>query len=240
MNTGIWDRVTAPMLVLSPYVLRISRWQWFGDDALATDTPLSIIADEPAHPLFEGIPLDGGASGPWHEFIDRGTNFPNSEVINGGTLLASTDTLAVVAAEWPAGTVAAGPRMFLALGSQEASGTSVAEAGKWESVTELGQRALLNAVAYFTPPLEGGGGSGADPAFRITAAVFDIEFSSEVVTVTFTSEPGKTYRLRRSIDGMVTWTDVPGATVTATGVSTSATDAEAPAAPAYYQVLREG
>jgi len=59
VNSDLWDdEVTAPMLVLTPYVLRSNRWCWFDADGLVDATPEEITADAPGHPLFEGIPLD--------------------------------------------------------------------------------------------------------------------------------------------------------------------------------------
>ena len=52
-NTEFWDEeVTAPMLVLTPYVLRSNRWGWFDANGLADATPEEITAEVADHPLF--------------------------------------------------------------------------------------------------------------------------------------------------------------------------------------------
>ena len=190
-NTDDWDQISAPMMVLTPYVLRANRWGWFDSDTVAGETPLAIVADVSEHPLFEGIPLEGNDSAPWYEEMDRGTSFMDAEVINDGVLIATTDQGRVVAAEWPAGSVAAGARFFLAMGSWENEGDPIAEAGKY-NVTELGERALLNAVNIFVPlvPL-------APPSiFNIMSATLNADRTQ--VTIHWSSRAGESYSIDSS------------------------------------------
>src|SRR5690606_32856335 len=112
-------------------------------------------------------------------------------VENGGTLLATTGEGSIAAAEWPAGTVAAGPRMFLSMGSWEADGSTVDTAGKF-NLTPVGETALLNAVGIFVSS----GTTPAPPAaFAISAVSRDS--ATGAVTVTWPSEAGIVYTLER-------------------------------------------
>ncbi|MEZ5328912.1 MAG: thrombospondin type 3 repeat-containing protein [Verrucomicrobiales bacterium] len=231
-NTEDWDQITAPMLVLSPYVLRANRWGWFDSDTLDGETPFAIIADMPEHPLFEGIPLDNNESETWYEEVDRGTSFMDAEVVNEGTLIASTDAGRVVAAEWPAGTVAEGVRFYLAMGSWEISGDPIDEAGKY-NLTELGERALLNAVNIFVPI-----GNGA-ASFNIMSATLNADRTQ--VTLQWSSRAGESY----SIDSSATlgntsdWNERTDS-VEATGTETSApVTIEAGVSELYFRVRKQ-
>lgn len=149
-NTADWDNITAPMIVMTPFMTRSSHWGWFTGTGLADATPAQMFIEDPQHPLFAGVAVVDNATGPWHIAVDLGTSFATDAVDNGGTLLASTPAGAVAAAEWPADTVASGPRMLLCMGSRELSGADIATAGKY-NLTELGANILLNAVRHYAP-----------------------------------------------------------------------------------------
>ena len=225
-NTEFWDEeITAPMLVLTPYVLRSNRWGWFDGNGLADATPEEITADVPDHPLFAGIPLDDNVSAAWHTEVDRGTSFNTDEVVNGGTLIASSDEL-VVAAEWPAGAVAAGRRMLLSIGSRELDGEPTGESGKF-NLTPLGELALLNAIRIFTP-------EPPTDSFTITEVSYDA--TSQMATITWNSRTNATYAIESTTD-LTTWEEVDDS-VASEGQSTSITLA-APGGELYYRVRLE-
>lgn len=155
-NTPDWNAISAPMIVFSPYVTRSSHWGWFTGTGLADATPAQIYVEAAQHPLFAGIEVVDGVTGPWHIAIDQGTSFPTDPVDNGGILLASTPEGYTAAAEWPEGAVADGPRLLLCMGSREASGSDITQAGKF-NVTELGAQILVNAVKYYSPLVDSDG-----------------------------------------------------------------------------------
>ena len=135
-------------------------------------------------------------SGAWHTEIDRGTSFSTDEVVNDGVLIASSDNL-VVAAEWPAGAVAAGRRMHLSVGSRELDGGGTVESGKF-NLTPLGEIALLNAIRIFTPD------TGPTDSFAITEITRNPE--DQTITLTWTSRANATYSIENSSD-LVTWSE---------------------------------
>jgi hypothetical protein len=227
-STAIWDQLKTPMLVMSPYVLRGSRWAWFPGEELTAGTPAFMALNEPNHALFAGLPVEAGTTGPWHTFVDQETSFMNDLNVVDGTVLATTDAGALAAAHWPPGTVAAGPRLYLAMGAWEAAGSGATNAGNY-NLTELGARVLLNAVALFTAP--------------VTPSRFDIASVSRDpatghVTLTWPSSAGQTFTVERSAD-LVTWSQFPPI-VGGAGATTSFTDQlTAPVPPAlHYRVVR--
>ncbi len=157
-NHAVWDDlITAPLILMTPYNSRSSRWGWFGGEGLIDATPAQIQADQPGHPVFDGLEINVGVTAPWHVAVDRGTSLATDPVINGGTRIASGGG-GVVVAEWPAGTVAAGPRMLFCAGSREPDGSVIGDAGKY-NLTATGAAAFLNAVNYMAglevePPID--------------------------------------------------------------------------------------
>ncbi|MEM7384808.1 MAG: Ig-like domain-containing protein [Verrucomicrobiota bacterium] len=147
-NNETWDTtITAPLILMTPYLSRSNRWQWLDGDGLVDDTPAVIQVNQPDHPVFNNLPAEDGTVGPWHLPVDRGTSFADEPIANGGTVLATTGDGAIAVAEWPNGTVAAGPRMLFSGGSREPDGATIEEAGKF-NLTEEGAGALYNAIVY--------------------------------------------------------------------------------------------
>jgi len=234
VNTDVWDKIRAPVLVMSPYVLRGSRWAWFTTEPTPGETPFTITALEPQHPLFNGIPLDDfNHTEGWYLPIDRGTSFMGDLEVGEGTALAITDAGSLVAAQWPAGTVATGPRFFLAMGSWEETGALLSTAGAF-NVTETGARALLNAVALYTTPIP------PPPVDAAPFAITQITFQGDPrqITLAWPSVPGQMFRVERT-STFAQWnplvTDLPAA-----GTTTQFTDPSPPTDPpaAYYRVTR--
>lgn len=196
-NHEVWDTgITAPLILMTPYLSRANRWGWLDGDDLIDDTPASILAEMPEHPVFQGLVLTDGVSDAWHTPVDRGTSIATEPVANGGTVLASADGNMIVA-EWPADTVAAGPRLLFSAGSREPEDPAdIAEAGKF-NLTATGGRAFLNAVLYMAD-LEGETPPAGDLAIAVTASaggvlvtlsgadVFDVEYSPSLEAGSFT------------------------------------------------------
>lgn len=147
LNNQTWDdTITAPLILMSAYLSRANRWAWLGGDGLIDITASQITVEAPGHPLFSGLDVMDGVTAGWHEAIDRGTSVPTEPIANGGMVLASGDG-SMIAAEWPPGTVAVGPRMLFAAGSREADGANIDTAGQYDLTAE-GEIAFLNAVRY--------------------------------------------------------------------------------------------
>ncbi|MEM7385415.1 MAG: LamG-like jellyroll fold domain-containing protein, partial [Verrucomicrobiota bacterium] len=159
-NNQTWDEtITAPLILMSPYLSRSNRWVWFDGNGLADETPAEITANDPSHPIFAGLTVADGVTGAWHTAVDRGTSLATDAVSNGGTAIATSPSGAIVAAEWPADTVAVGPRLMFNAGSRELDGAGIETAGKFD-LTDEGVVAFLNAVAYIA------GGSSDLPAIE--------------------------------------------------------------------------
>lgn len=151
-NNETWDSLSAPLILMTPYLSRSNRWVWLEGDGLIDDTPATIVAEEPGHPIFHNVDLIDGVSDAWHTEVDRGTSIATDPITNGGTVLASGNGNMIVA-EWPAGTVATGPRMLFSAGSREpADPGAIEEAGKF-NLTATGGQAFLNAVRYMATRL---------------------------------------------------------------------------------------
>jgi hypothetical protein len=232
VNGPIWDQVRAPMIVMSPYLLRTSRWGWIATEAVPGETPFTLTLLDPAHPLFAGVPSDAsGVAEGWYLPIDRGTSFLGSQEVNGGMALAVTDAGSLVAAQWPAGTVATGPRLFLAMGSWELEGAALATAGAY-NVTANGARVLLNAAALYTTPVPPPAGP-----FEITRITHQSD--PRQITLEWPSSPGQSFRVERS-SSLAGWNLLQD-NLPADGATTRFTDALPPASPgpAFYRVLRK-
>ncbi len=199
-NNDTWDtQISSPLILMSAYLSRANRWAWLGGDGLIDDTPETIVAEMPEHPIFQNVVLTDSVSGPWHTAVDRGTSIPTDPIANGGTVLA-TGNGNIIAAEWPADAVAAGPRMLFAAGSREpADPGAIDEAGRF-NLTEEGGQAFLNAVLYMAnqdgEPDPGGGDD--DLAISVSrtangvmvelsgAAAFDVEYSPSLAADSWT------------------------------------------------------
>ena len=176
VNSGHYDpatdwntQVTAPVMVMSGWTLRSSRLN-LTDGTTMVDIagPLTLAANDPSHPVFAGISLDGDNNlvNPFADIIDtngaiqRGTSI-NNNALAGGTLIASSTEAATaggpVIAEWAAGTtvnngdVLAGPRMIFMSGTREADGVTSETAGFFD-LTADGSTMFLNAVSHMSVP----------------------------------------------------------------------------------------
>lgn len=232
VNTSVWDQVRTPMVVMTPYVLRASRWAWLAGEGLSGETPTTLTLLERGHPLFTGVPHDdAGLTEGWYLPIDRGTSFLGAQDLPGGTPLLVSDTGAIVAAQWPAGTVATGPRLFLAMGSWEAEGAPLDTTGAY-NITDTGARVLLNAASLYTTPVP-----PPSSPFEISSVSYQPD--PRQVTLEWPSTPGQTFRVERAA-GLAGWATLQD-NVPADAPTTRFTDTAPPAAgePAYYRVIRK-
>ncbi len=161
-----WNGITAPMLMMTPYLPRGSRWNWVGSEGLTVVAGAPVWeALVPGHQVFFGLPvgvnpqvsaLDGTVS-------SLGTAHMGATVdVGNGTVIArvpGTGEQAIV--EWQAGKefraggpVAAGRRLFFCVGTTESATTPQ---GAF-NLTPVGQQIFINAVNYMlgiAPPEAG-------------------------------------------------------------------------------------
>ena len=132
-----------------------------------TMEPLTLMADDPTHPVFSGVALDGndvvnplGDVVTFNDTLQRGISINMSSVV-GGTVIASSTEAATaggpVIAEWPAGAslnngdILAGARMAFISGSREADGVTSETAGIFD-LSDDGALMFLNAVDHMAVP----------------------------------------------------------------------------------------
>ncbi len=157
-----WNSITAPMILLSPYFSRGSRWSWFDNEDLAGDggTPM-LEAVDAAHPIFYGMELDTKNQVEiYDQTVGTGTvSFYNSFNLGNASLIAKpVGQDWTVIAEWEAGAVyyeggdqiAGGRRLLLCMGTREGVGYG---RGEYNLNTE-GEKLFLNAIEYMLGTLQ--------------------------------------------------------------------------------------
>jgi hypothetical protein len=152
-----WNSVTTPLIQMSAYLVRSSRWKWM-DTGSATNnsgSPAMEVLDL-NHPIFTGVVLDANNV---VEAVDAGvgageTSFAGTLDAGNGTLLAKAVAEAELAwiAEWEAGVefyegagqIPAAKRMMFCGGTQEVGATPQ---GAW-NFTGVGAQVFRNAINY--------------------------------------------------------------------------------------------
>jgi len=153
-----WNAVTTPLIQMSAYLVRNSRWHWL-DSGTATNNsgaPAMQVLDA-SHPIFAGVTLDP------NNVVDAlDPNVGAGETSFCGTLDAGNGALLAQAvgaelawiAEWPAGVefypgagqVAGGKRLYFAAGTQEVDLTPQGAL----NLSAAGEQMFANAIAYMT------------------------------------------------------------------------------------------
>jgi hypothetical protein len=149
-----WNAVTAPMLNLTAYLVRNSRWKLVNSGTNVNITPL-LMAVDPNHPVFAGIELDqDGIVDILDPSVGTGqTSFLTTLDMGNGTLIAQGigGNYAWIA-EWPAGVeyyagagqFAGGKRMMFMAGTQEVGATPQGAL----NLNEVGLKMFANAIEY--------------------------------------------------------------------------------------------
>jgi hypothetical protein len=140
-ETAQWNAVEAPILSLSAYMVRSSRWGWVNATTqVISDALMEVTA--PAHPVFKGLSL--GANNQVDVVTSSIDAFAVVTYSGNGTLLARrADNGQLWIVEWPAGVqfysgsgqTAGGKRMYMA-------------AAPSINLTPEGQTVFLNSVKY--------------------------------------------------------------------------------------------
>jgi hypothetical protein len=151
-----WNGIKTPMIQMTPYLSRNSRWIWYNNSTLSEDggTP-TLVAVDLHHPIFKGINLDAkNQVDIYDQSVGSGTvSFMGVLEQGNGTLLAKAATgTRTIIAEWQAGKVfyaggaqtAAGKRMLFCAGTREGSGFGRGEF----NLNAEGKKMFANAVDY--------------------------------------------------------------------------------------------
>lgn len=155
-----------PMLIMTPYLLRDSRWQMVQSSSI-TDATNPMLVVQPEHPIFDGIELTADNTVEFWSQLGADDNIDLVETTDFGF----ADVIAVEAdreipwiAYWDGETsdgdfydgsftFAGGPRLYLSAGSDDDPNT-------WgeKNITEVGDQIFINAITFLT------GDAGTPPA----------------------------------------------------------------------------
>jgi len=170
-EAAAWNSVETPILIFGGYILRTSRLGYTtGTTMVDTDRVIKLLANDPNHPIFADIALDGDGlmvndyAGivTALDNVQRGVSINNNPIVGGGKLVATVGTSddptvgGMVIGEFAAGTTLAnggadtlsGHRMVFLTGSREQGFTSQG-AGIYDLEAD-GAKLFLNAVNYMT------------------------------------------------------------------------------------------
>lgn len=151
-----WNALTPPLILMSTYLSRSSRWLWFGvtdRESLVSD----VVAVIPGHPLFEGVALDGANTA---VLYTSEVSHVGAAVVSAGTgeIIATLPDGRIAFAYWDTGSgfhtgsgqIAGGPRLLLPTGTNFGSFTPGVDG--IHNLTADGDKVLLNAVDFMSPP----------------------------------------------------------------------------------------
>lgn len=148
---------STPMLIMTPYVLRGSRWGMVPATGIV-DATNPMLVEEPQHPIFDGIELTDGTVEFWSQLGEN----DNIDLVDttdfgfGQVLATDVETESPWIVYWDGesndgdfydGSVAfaGGPRLFLSAGSDDDPNT-------WgeKNITAAGDQIVLNAISFLT------------------------------------------------------------------------------------------
>jgi hypothetical protein len=227
-ETLAWNtRLTAPTIVMSGYIIRLTRLGLATADTPIPDTiaPITLTVTDTNHPIFKGVQFDANNTmvnnfaelQTFNGTTERGISVVTAPLAGAPTILATVGTASdpafggPIIAEWKAGDttgnargdVLGGDRLLFLSGSREHNGLTSDGAGIFD-LTPDGAKLFINAVNYMA------GVTGQPPAPAIA-----VSGNASGLSITFTG----TLEAADSIDGP--WTTLTGVTspypVSATG-----------------------
>ncbi len=152
-ETTQWNSVDTPLILLSGYIPRSSRWQWINSgstEEFSSESMMEVV--DSSHPMFAGVTIENNEVDMIDGTVNDGeVSFISSSDIGNGTLIAQrSDNGNIWIAEWAAGVefysgttqVPADKRMLFTAG-----GSGGQESGSL-NLTEQGKQIFLNAVRY--------------------------------------------------------------------------------------------
>ncbi len=192
-EAAVWNSgVTVPLIQLSAFIVRNSRWLWFNNNVNPVAGGAEMQVADPGHPIFSGITLEANDQ---FLVVEEGgqVNVTGQVDAGNGTVLA-TDPVSgnVWIAHWEegiefypgSGQTAGAPRLWFGAGNND----NDPKGG--ENFTSDGETAFLNAVNFML--------GGASPVLRITEISYDQ--ASGLISVTWNSKQAATYSLFYSED----------------------------------------
>ncbi len=179
-----WHGLTKPMMIMSGYLLRNNRLQFFTGDTIPdinNQGPVTLAATQPSHPIFQGITLDGSNNMQYATYpistpsglVQRGLSLNTDPIAGGGTVLATSATAGsgsggTLIGYWQPGAqlgthTLAGKRMTFMSGSRESDPPAQVPLAGIKDLTPAGDQLFLNAVCFMAtcgPPLVAGDTNG--------------------------------------------------------------------------------
>ncbi len=174
-----WNGVTTPIILMTAYIARSSRWLWVNSTTINNLVEPTMDVLVPEHPIFTGVDL--GASN--QVTLVEGTtgtgqtSFIGSTDVGSGTVLVSTGANTCIG-EWPAGEpyysgagTPASNRMLFCAGTQESGATPQ---GAF-NLTDVGKAVFANAILYMMgEDIEPGRASNPNPEDGATDVPRDV------------------------------------------------------------------
>jgi regulation of enolase protein 1 (concanavalin A-like superfamily) len=136
-----WNAIRTPILSLSAYMPRSSRWGWLNTSASPANSDATMEAVLKDHPIFRGVTLDASNQ---VDVITSAIDFPVITNAGNGVLIAKrADNSQVWIVEWEPGVE------FYGGSARQAAGKRMMFAGRaGVNLTDAGTKVFLNAVAY--------------------------------------------------------------------------------------------
>ncbi len=147
-----WNSIETPLMLLSCYLTRSSRWQWINNTTIEEylgESLMEVVDD--SHPIFSGIPTDAPLDVIDESVAEGQNSFLMTNDVGNGILIAQRETdQAAWIVEWVPGIefypgtaeVPADKRMYYVAG-----GFGGQEAGQY-NLTDTGMQLFANAVYY--------------------------------------------------------------------------------------------
>jgi hypothetical protein len=154
----IWNKIGTPVILLSNYIARSSRWQWVDSTSInARQEYYDLQAADPEHPVFDGVELDPNGQVVWFD-PEAGSGFAGfladvNDAGNGNMIATRPDDGTMLIAEWDTGVnfyegtdqAPLAKRMLFCAGTQEDANNL--HYGSYNLSAE-GEKMFLNAVRY--------------------------------------------------------------------------------------------
>jgi len=171
-ETAAWHSITAPTILMGGYTLRSSRLGFTTGTTIPDTTgDIRLMVNNPSHPIFAGIALDGtntmvnpyAGITTFNGVTQRGISVNTNPLAGGGQLLAKVGTVGdpansgtgMIIGQWAPGSVMGttppdtlgGHRLVFLSGSRESSGLTSEGSGIFDLSAD-GGRMFLNAVNF--------------------------------------------------------------------------------------------
>jgi hypothetical protein len=166
-DTTVWNSLSTPIICTNAWMIRSSRWVWMNSTSANKDAGAPfLLALEPTHPIFAGVPLDAdGLAEILDPTVASGSTSFLTDILDvgNGTLIAQSLGIynTTWIAEWAAGVeyydgagqIAGGPRMLFMAGTQDDGfdDSGIIMAVDVLNLNDAGKQLFLNAIEYILP-----------------------------------------------------------------------------------------